>query len=106
MIELHENDVGTVLSVTVLDAQTKLALDLSETTKKVFIFRKPSGTTVQKTASFGTDGSDGVLTYTFVAGDLTPFGSWSVNVYVETILGKWYSSVATFQVHANLAVAT
>jgi hypothetical protein len=95
--EIRENDVGTVFTVTVKDGAT--ALDVSNATIKQLKFRDPEGVVTAKTAAFGTDGEDGVLTYTSEAAFLSPAGQWTVWAYVEDSSGaKWNSSPLTFRV--------
>jgi hypothetical protein len=62
----------------VTDATSGVAVDLHTATEKVLIFRKGNGDTAQVDATFATDGSNGVLTYTFVDGDLDKPGAWQV----------------------------
>lgn len=64
--------------------QNGIVVDISSYTTLQFIFRKPDGTTVAKPASFLTDGSDGILTYTVEAGLIDVVGSW----YVQARLSK------------------
>jgi len=99
--EIHKNDVGTVFELTVKDGSS--TVNLSSATKKQIIFSKPDATTSTKTASFKTDGTDGILSYVTVAGDLDQSGDWQVQAYVEITSGKWHSDVATFTVYDNLA---
>ena len=103
MTGMHVGDIGTVIAVTVTDADSGVAIDVSGATAKVLLFRKPSRATVQKAAAFATDGSDGALTYTFVAGDLDESGSWLAQAFVELPAGTWYSGKAAFVVDGNIA---
>ncbi len=82
-------------------------LDLSSATVKQIKFGKPkTGTlpaeTVVKEAAFATDGTDGVLTYTTVAGDLDRKGIWKVQAYVEIPDWSGHSALGTFIVEDNL----
>ena len=80
-------DVGTIFKTTIKDCDTGTAIDLSiataGTTVKQLIFKKPDGTTVTQTASFYSDGSDGIITYTTVAADIDISGTWSIQGHVE-----------------------
>lgn len=63
------SDVGTVVGpVTVVD-ETGAVIDLSAATQTDFNFRVPGGVVITRAASFVTNGTDGQLTYTTVAGD-------------------------------------
>ena len=98
--EIHVGDIGTVLTVTVKDDTA--VVDISSATTKQIILRKPSGTNLEKTGVFVTDGSDGQMKYTTVSGDLSEAGDWSVQAKVVLTSGTWFSDVSTFTVHPNL----
>lgn len=99
--EIHQNDIGVVFEFTVKD-QDGSAINISSATVKKFIFDKPDGTNVEKTPSFQTDGSDGVLIYTTVANDLDQIGLWRIQTYVEISSGKFSSDITGFRVYPNL----
>jgi hypothetical protein len=98
--EIHQNDIGTQFKITLNDCDT--AVDLSAATVKQIRFTKPSGTVLTMTASFYTDGTDGIITYTSVAGDLDELGTWKIQAYVEVNGGKYSSSLQSFKVNRNL----
>ena len=56
--EIHKNDIGTVFKVTIKDGSS--AVDISTSTTKQLIFKKPSGQKLEANASYYTDGSDGI----------------------------------------------
>ena len=74
--EIHVDDVGTLFKVTIADCPS--SLDISSATTKTLKFKKPSGTVLSKPGTFFTDGSDGILTYTSVSGDLDECGRWEL----------------------------
>lgn len=75
---LVAGDYGQVIELTFLDVDTSLAANISAyTSSKQMIFTKPDGKQVTKTASFKTDGSDGIIQYTVETGLLTA-GTWGV----------------------------
>lgn len=98
--EIHQNDIGTQFRVTVYDGDT--VVDISGATTKTIKFQKPSGTVVSKTASFVTSGTDGVMQYATVAGDLDEVGGWLAQAYL--VLADWtgHSDICQFEVHDNL----
>jgi len=57
--------------------------DISGATLTEFHARTPAGVTKTWTAVFTTDGSDGLLRYTTIAGDLDEAGDWLIQAYVE-----------------------
>lgn len=99
--EIHVGDIGTIFEVSVLDGTT--VVDISTATVKQLLLRKPSGTLLTKAAVFKTTGTDGVLQYTTVSGDLNEKGVWSLQVYIELPTGKWHSDRQNFTVHENLS---
>lgn len=99
--DMHVGDVGTIIEVTLYDGGA--VVNLSSATLKQFILTKPDATVVTKTAAFSSDGSDGKLRYTTIAGDLDAKGSWHLQVYVEMPTGKWKSDIQEFQVEPNLS---
>lgn len=68
MPNLSAGAIGAILTITVVEDYAPFPLSTA-TTKQILI-TQPSGTVLTKTASFLTDGTDGVLTYTTIAGDL------------------------------------
>lgn len=104
--EIHVGDLGTVFVLTVKDGVN--LVDLSSATTKQILFEKPSGVLLTKTAQFVTDGRDGQLSYTTLAGDLNePTGNkparWKMQAYVVTPAGAWHSDIVSFLVYPNLS---
>jgi len=102
--EIHYNDIGTVILVTVNDcvSGTSTVLDLSTATTLELIFKSPSGTSTTKTASLFTDGTDGKITYLSVDGDFNEIGTWRIQAKIAIGGGIFRSDVGTFKVYENL----
>tara|TARA_R110001583_G_scaffold144719_1_gene296725 strand:- start:815 stop:1150 length:336 start_codon:yes stop_codon:yes gene_type:complete len=103
--QAHVNDIGTIFRVTVYDTTSTggtTVADISTASTKKFTFKRPDGTTFERTAVFTTDGSDGNVQYISVDGDLNGPGTWNLQAYVATGAGTWNTSVGTFKVHENL----
>lgn len=79
MPNLQAGAIGAVLTITVVE--NNAPLPLSTATTKQILITQPDGTVLTKTATFFTDGDDGVLTYTTVDGDLVE-GTSSMRAYV------------------------
>ena len=77
-------------------------LDISDATVKRIIIEKPDHTIISENATFLTDGSDGIIYYRTVAGDLSLAGDYGVQGYIETQNFKGYSSPTSFTVYENL----
>ena len=98
--EIHMSDIGTKFKITVLDGSS--TVDVSSASTKQLIFKKPGGTKLTKTASFFTDGTDGIITYDTVSGDLDEDGMWKVQGYVVITGGSFHTDIDRFKVHRNL----
>lgn len=98
--EIHLNDSGVQFKITISDGSATKDISYAET--KQFIFRKPSGTTLTKTAIFDTNGTDGVLKYTTVATDLDEVGIWKLQARVAATGNDKRSDVTTFKVVENM----
>ena len=101
---VHNADIGTIFELYITDT-AGVAINVSTASVKYFYFQNPSGNKMRRTAAFKTTGVDGKLTYTTLLGDIDEVGTWSVQGYVETSLGKFYTEKATFRVYPNLYVA-
>jgi hypothetical protein len=99
---IHVGDVGTIIRLTITEDDGTTAVDVSSATTKTFYFEKGDRSRVSKTAEFNTDGSDGKLKYTTVAGDIDKTGTWQVQAYVEIGTAKYYSTKARFYVANTL----
>jgi hypothetical protein len=100
--EIHLNDIGTQIRVLVADSDD-VTLDISNATDLKVIFKKPSGSVIERTASFYTDGTDGILKYVTVDGDLDEIGSWKIQVEITAPNGTWKTNFKGFRVYRNLS---
>lgn len=101
--EIHKDDIGTVFTVTVKDGTTAINISGATTTSsKLIIFQKPSGDKLEKDGTFVTDGSDGQMKYTTIAGDLDEIGDWDIQAKVVLSSGTWKSDIGHFTVFENL----
>lgn len=98
---IHLGDTGTQFRVTVQDCD-ETVIDISDATTTEIIFKKPTGDTVTKLASFYTDGTDGIIKYTAVSGDIDTVGSWKIQSHIITPSGEWNSEFKSFKVLRNL----
>ena len=99
--EIHVGDIGTSFQVTLYDSTN--IVDISGATTKTLYFLKPDGTTkLTKTASFLTDGTDGILEYLTISGDLDVSGTWKIQAKVVLPSGEWSSDIGKFKVYDNI----
>lgn len=101
---VHAGDVGTKVLLTFLDDD--VALDISGASEVLFIFKKPGGHCLSKTAVFYTDGSDGVAVYIAEEGFFDEVGKWGLQGRVVLPDGAWSSDSSVFSVVGNLCRAT
>ncbi len=104
--QAHVGDIGTTFRVTVYDTTStggSSVADISGATTKRFTFKRPDGTTFNKTAVFTSTGSDGQIEYvTATINDLNVPGTWGLQAYVITDDGTWNTTVGNFRVYENL----
>lgn len=99
--ELHVGDVGTRLVVTLVDAQEEI-VDISASTLKQYILKKPDGTISVLNVTFVTDGSDGQLHFITTSTTFTIAGYYKLQVYLEEDTNSWHTDKVTFRVWPNL----
>ena len=86
----------TVFRYTVQD-QDGDAVDLSNATTKQIVLQSPHGVRYSYTATFETDGTDGVMEYRVTMP--TPAGVWKGQVYLAGVAGfTGYSTMDVFAV--------
>ena len=102
---IHDTDIGTIFRLTVKDADGT-AIDVSTATVKFIYFQKPDRSRLKKTAAFLTDGSEGIIQYVGVSGDIDQIGDWQVQGYVETSDGKFFTEVEKFIVKPTIYTAS
>jgi len=99
--DIRVDDIGTVFRPTIVDEYDD-AVNISAATTTEIRFEKPDGTTVDKAATFETDGVDGVIQYVSIIDDLDMAGKWRIQAYVVTPVGEWRSEIEVFEVKDNL----
>lgn len=98
--EVHVGDINTEFRITILD--DGIAVDVSGATTKTITIKRPDGTSIVGSGSFYTDGTDGIIYYRAVAGDLNQSGTYKIQAYVVIPAGSYYSSIGSFPVKCNL----
>ena len=98
--EVRVGDIGTRFKVTVKDGAS--VVSLSGATTKQIILKKPDGTKLTKSAEFSSDGTDGVMHYDTVSGDLDVAGIWKLQGKVVISAGTFSTDIYSFKVHRNL----
>lgn len=99
--EIRQYDIGTKFLITLKD-QDGVVVDVSSAITLEIIFKKPSATSVTKTASLETDGTDGQINYVTISGDLDEIGKWEMQASVVLGAGSWKTDIQEFKVYRNL----
>lgn len=108
---IHVNDIGTLLRCLVVkpdpadaDGEDVLPFDISLATSKLVTLEKPDGSTISRAGTFETDGTDGVLLYSTVSGDINATGHWHAQAVVTFPNGDtFHSDRVRFRVWPNNA---
>lgn len=100
--EIHVDDIGTRLKITVLDGGS--GVDISSATLRQIDFKKPDDSTLTRTASIFGDGSanSGVMYYDSIAGDFDQAGNYKLQGKVSLPSGTYKTDIYTFKVHCNI----
>lgn len=94
------SDYGQVIELTFIDVDTDAAADISGySTTKQMIFTLPDGTSATKTATFKTDGTDGIIQYTVESSFLTA-GAWEVRGRVLSASAQLSTALHSFKVYS------
>jgi hypothetical protein len=98
-VAFHVGDIGATVLLEV--KETRAALNISAATSLQIEIQRPDGTTLDKTAVFNSDGTDGKIKYVTVSGDLNTAGRYEVQGYF--VLSTWTGRTerVAFQVFGN-----
>lgn len=100
--QIFVGDVGTVFKLTVKDENGDI-VDLSAASSLQIKFKKPyANSAIVKTGVLDTDGTDGVMKYVAVNGDLDVAGTWNIQGHVIIGTLSLSTNISTFEVLATL----
>lgn len=99
--DLHLNDIGTRILITIKEGAS--AVDISTATVMEFDFKKKDGTNLTVDAEWETDGTDGIMEYVTIEGDIDQLGKWSVQPYLELPNWQGHTQKIDFRVGALIA---
>ena len=93
---------GQVLRLTIIDTDTDAAADVSAyaTSQVIYLRDELDNVSSALVAAFATDGSDGVVDYTLVDGDIDEAGIWGVKVVLTAASAELNTIWETFEVEA------
>lgn len=98
--EIHYGDIGVNFNITVMNGS--VPLDVSNADNIYIILQKPDGSDLTKTASLVTDGTDGNIRYTTIAGDLDQIGTWQIQAKVDFTISVFSTDIQKFKVYRNI----
>jgi hypothetical protein len=100
---IQNNTTGVQFIVKIAEDQTGNTVNMSGATSIQFIFQRPDKTILTVTGSLYTDGTDGNVQYTTLAGDLNLKGKWKLQVSYSLGSSVKMTSYTIFHVVANLS---
>lgn len=98
--EIHMNDIGTIFQLEL--QEDGLAVDISAASNITIYLGAPSGAAKTSTGQFVTDGSDGLIKYTTITGDLDEVGPWTIQAKITMPAWEGHSSIVNFAVYPNI----
>ena len=98
--QIHAYDIGTIFQFEV--QEDDVAVDISAATAIAFYFGSPTGLTKTKVGAFVNDGTDGLIKYTTVSGDLDEVGPWQVQAKVDLPAWQGHTEIVNFTVYPNI----
>lgn len=98
--EIHVYDIGTVFQYTIYDQDSNV-VNISGGTYTL-VFQKPNNTQLVVAPTALTNGSDGILQYTSVSGDINVAGMWRGQIRINQGSSQWRTDIPTFKVYQNL----
>lgn len=111
MNQLQISDVGVTFVLTFKEQDPAqpdnpdalIVVDISSGTSMTVEFRKPDGSTISRTGTLYTTGTDGKLKYTTIAGDIDISGTWELQG--KATIGGWNgrSNKVSFVVKKNVS---
>lgn len=104
MKTFYEDDVGITHRFTCY-LNGSVMTNLDSVTEKTLLYTSPSKETVERTASFYTDGTDGKLKYVILETDFEEVGIWSVQARIKwSDIGPVFTDKEYFLVLQNSEV--
>lgn len=97
---MRVDDIGTELEITMMDGDA--VLPIGTAAERHIWLKKPSGAVLERTGSLVTDGADGKMSYTTIAGDIDMAGPWLLQGFVVFPSGAWHTQIEEFLVEASL----
>ena len=98
--DIQVGAIGLTLKLTIKEKGS--VTDLSQTSVKKIVIKRPDNSILTYDATFFTDGTDGIVYYTTVAGDINTAGTYSVQGYFVFSTFTGFSTISQFVVNANL----
>jgi len=98
--EIHYGDIGVNFNITVMNGTA--VLNVSNANSISIIFQKPDSSDLTKTAALTTNGTDGKIKYTTIAGDLDQIGTWQIQARVDFGASVFSTDIQKFKVYRNI----
>ena len=98
--QIHVDDIGTQLIVTVYDDGQ--VVNISNSSTMTITIKKPDGVIINKVGLLYTDGSDGKMYCVSNSGDFDISGNYKIQGRITLNGGTYYTSVGSFRVYCNI----
>jgi len=96
-------DYGQVIVLTIIDTDTEAAADVSAYATTIQVqLSDPALNVATETATFVTDGSDGLVQYTLADGDIDEAGEWRIRARVTSASAVLSSVWESFKVKPEI----
>ncbi len=102
MAQPRKGDYGSVLRIKVKQ-QDGNPFNASGMTTKTLKLRPPSGTVIERVASFESTGVDGIFRYTWADGDLSESGPWAGQLLMVGPSSRFHTDEFSIVVGENLS---
>lgn len=101
-MDLQYGDIDVPLLLRIHRKNGDLETSMGSATNMQIILQPPGGSSRTKTATLYTDGSDGIIEYSTVSGDINQVGRWGIQGRFSLGGGPRRTSVRHFNVKRNL----
>ncbi len=100
-----EPQIGDTITMKLVIKQGAAVVNVSSATTKQILVKSPNGVMTAKTAGYQTDGTDGIIKYSFTASDFDMSGWWQLQGYVVTSGFSLHTEIHRMYVKANLVTS-
>lgn len=101
MCEIHLNDYGTDIEVTIKNCDGSI-VDISNASLQIVLVPPTDSPPIIAPMVFSTDGTDGMAYYTIQEGDINMTGTWELQVRIQFVSSFYNTSIGKLKVLRNI----